>query len=508
VLTRFSRHAFFSVLCLLLALPAAAQTTSRITLDASETVFSVLAAIGNCGYDSASTDPVHTQVETALAKAVGASKQAQAASSEMCAFYRDHQQPDSARDLAQYVSLALNLGEPPKFPLKVKESDLPPDANYVLSFVPLLVRFAEATHLHHIWEEHRYQYEELLARFHDQVSNALLATDIYLRLPISGYVGRAFTVYLDPMAAAGQVNARNYGADYFMVASPAGDSLRLDAVRHTYLHFILDPLILKRAHVLKRMAPLLKTVQDAPLEDSYKKDISLLVTESLIRAVEARLAAPPARAAAAARGRNAEPLRRREADKAMSEGFVLTPYFFEQLAKFENEPVGLRDALPDWLYYLDVGREVKRAENAHFGARSAAEVVARSKPQPGLLDLAEQRLASGDYDGAHNLAQRALDQKQDDPGRALFILARAATMNHDMSGAREYFQRTAQVARDPRLRAWAHIYLGRISDLQDNRDAALEQYKAALAAGDTTPETRAAAERGLKEPYQPRPQSQ
>jgi hypothetical protein len=486
-------------LALLVAVPAAAQSTSKVTLDTSETIFSVLAAIGSCGYDANSPEPIHAQVEADIAKAVAASKEARAVSGEMCSFYRDHQQPDPGRDLAQYVSLALNLGDPPKFALKVKEADAPPDANYVLGFVPLLARFAAAANLHDVGEGHRYQYDELITRFHDPVSKMILATDVYLRLPISGYVGRAFTVYLEPMAAPGQVNARNYGVDYFMVVSPAGNTMRLDQARHTYLHFLLDPLILKRANAIKRMTPLLRTVQDAPLEESYKRDISLLVTESLIRAVEARFAAT---------GKNAEPARQREADKAMAEGYVLTRYFFEQLAIFENQPVGLGDALPDWLYQFDAGREVKRAENVHFAASAAPEVVGASRPKAGLLDLAEQRLASGDYDGAHNLAQRALDQKQEDAGRALFILARAASMNKDIRGARDYFERTVEVARDPKLRAWAHIYLGRISDIQEDRGAALEHYKAALAAGDAAPETRAAAERGLKEPYQPRPQSQ
>ena len=378
----------------------------------------------------------------------------------MCAFYRDHRQADSARDLAQYVSLALFLGEAPKFALKAREADLPPDASYVLGFVPLLARFAQAANLHKVWQEHRYQYDELIERFHEPVSKMILSTDVYLQLPLSGYVGRSFTVYLEPMAASGQVNARNYGADYSMVVSPAGKNLRIDQIRHTYLHFILDPLILKRANEMARMTPLLKTVQKAPLDEVHKKDISLLVTESMIRAVEARLAAS---------GKNADPVRQREADKAMAEGYVLTRYFYEQLIKFETEPTGLRDALPDWLYYLDVGRESKRAENVRFAPAAAPEVLSASKlsasnSQAGLLDLAEQRLDAGDYDGAHKLAEQALDQKKEDAGRALFILARAASMNKDMRGARDYFERTVQVAHDPRLRAWAHIYLGRISD--------------------------------------------
>ena len=55
---------------------------------------------------------------------------------------------------------------------------------------------------------------------------------------------------------------------------------------------------------------------------------------------------------------------------------------------------------------------------------------------------------------------------------------------------------------DSRMLAWSHIYLGRIFDIQQNRDVAVEHYQAALAAGDPSADTRAAAERGLAAPYQ------
>jgi hypothetical protein len=51
--------------------------------------------------------------------------------------------------------------------------------------------------------------------------------------------------------------------------------------------------------------------------------------------------------------------------------------------------------------------------------------------------------------------------------------------------------------------AWSHIYLGRIFDLQEERDAAVQHYRAALQASNTLPEAKAAAEQGLKKPYEP-----
>ena len=81
----------------------------------------------------------------------------------------------------------------------------------------------------------------------------------------------------------------------------------------------------------------------------------------------------------------------------------------------------------------------------------------------------------------------------------MFILGRAATLSKDIDGARMLFERTLEVAREPRMVAWSHIYLARILDLMCNRDNAVSHYKAALHAGDTSPDTKTAADKGVQE---------
>jgi len=468
-------------------------------VDTSEILFSVAAAINACGYDQdlAGSTALRGQVRGEVGKAIHASPQAEEAAAKMCRFYHDHQQADAGRDLAQYVSLALNLGGPPAFASLTKEADLPPDAVYVAGFPPLLAEFAAAAGLHAIWQRHQAEYEALIEHYHDPVSKMLLATDVYLRMPFSGYLGRKFTIYLEPMTAPSQANARNYANDYFVVISPVGDSLRMDQVRHTYLHYVLDPLATKRASTMKRLSPLLEVVKNAPMDPSFKTSMELLLTESLIRAVEARTLNG---------GKAPEAERERALDSSMQQGFVLTQYFYSCLAKFEKEPVGLKDAYPDWLYYLNIDQEKKRAQRIEFAASATPEVV-RAGQRSTLTERAETRLVAGDLDGARELAQEALQNPKEDQGRAYFILARTATMSRDMAGARNYFQKTLEVAREPRLLAWSHIYLGRILDLQEERDAAVGHYRAALSA-DQAPEVKAAAERGLKQPYEPPGHSQ
>jgi tetratricopeptide (TPR) repeat protein len=476
---------------------AAAQQTPKVTLETSETLFSVLAALNACGYNQElnSSYPVRGKVRAELARAAEASADAGSARDQLCQFYRDHRQADASRDLAQFVSLALNLGDPPKFPTLISDADLPPDATYVRGLVPLLQTYYEKENLHAIWLAHQAEYEQLVEQFHDPVSRMILATEVYLKLPMTGYVGRRFVVFLEPLAAPGQVNARNYGSDYFMVVAPEKGALRISDVRHAYLHYVLDPFALKRANAMKRLEPLLAAVQQAPMDESYKRDVALLVTESLIRAIEARTLQD---------GKAPEAQRREFVQASLEEGFILTGHFYEQLAQFEKTPDSLRNAYPDFLFTIDVGREKKRSQAVNFRPQAAPEIVRAGKERPAdPLEVAEERLTSGDLKAARQLAGDALANPREDHARALFILARAATLGRDMQGARSYFERTLEVAREPRMVAWSHIYLARILDLQENREEALKHYRAALAAGDDKSDTKVAAERGLQQPYEP-----
>jgi tetratricopeptide (TPR) repeat protein len=120
-----------------------------------------------------------------------------------------------------------------------------------------------------------------------------------------------------------------------------------------------------------------------------------------------------------------------------------------------------------------------------------------------MLLTAEKRLAAGDPKGAQELAQQAIDKKIGDQGRALFILAQVAVANKNMDGARDNFQKAIQEAKDPKVVGWSHVYLGRILDLKEEREAALVEYNAALTTGAELPEIKAAAERGIQQAYEP-----
>jgi hypothetical protein len=78
--------------------------------------------------------------------------------------------------------------------------------------------------------------------------------------------------------------------------------------------------------------------------------------------------------------------------------------------------------------------------------------------------------------------------------------------------ARELFQQIVAAAAspgdanlqpDPVSLAWSHVYLGRIHDMQGDRDQALQEYRASLAVAGAPQTARTAAEHGVEQGYQP-----
>ncbi|HEV2730916.1 MAG TPA: hypothetical protein VGV15_12860, partial [Terriglobales bacterium] len=181
--------------------PAAASNQPSVQLDTSETLFTVLTAMNVCGYDDelGLSDPLREQIRGEVSQAVQQSEPAKETSTAMCQLYEQHRQPDASKTLAQYVSLALYLNAPPALTPKVKDADLPPDAARLTGLLPLIQRFYEKAVLHEIWQRHRQAYSALTARYHEPLHKMLFDTEVYLKFPSAVYLGRQFTVYIDPM---------------------------------------------------------------------------------------------------------------------------------------------------------------------------------------------------------------------------------------------------------------------------------------------------------------------
>ena len=501
--------------------PALVDTAGPdISLQNSEALFDIAAALNSCGYDQGLTasDPLRQEVREQVNQALQGSPDAQEAHEKICTFIAQHRLSDSGSDLAQYISLALYITPPPDLAPSAEGADMPPDASGVENILPLLRRFNELVDLHLIWLHIRPQYDRQLSQLHDSLTKMIDDTGIYLKTPAGTSSGRRFLVVVEPLLDPGQTNARVYGADYVVVVSPVNGTIHMREVRHAYLHYQIEPLLYARASTLDRLLPFLKTVKEAPLDYTYRSDIVALVVECMIRAVEARTMdtgvtiykiSPDVRRAdleAATHQHNAsveaaEAVRRRAVQQSMADGYVLTEYFYNSFAAFEKQPQSFKESIGEMVYGMDVSQQLNHVKSITFNQESSSDVVHRSPRELRGLDLAEMKLMKGDTDGAGALAQQSVTDKSGDPARANFILARVAIMHRDVPVAQHDFEETIRLSKDPRMLAWSHIYLGRIYDIQDQREQAVSEYRAALTVRDGQADTRLAAEKGLKQPY-------
>jgi tetratricopeptide (TPR) repeat protein len=499
-----------------------------ISLVPSESVFVMAAALNACGYDEGLEEsaPIRKHVRDEINDALAKSEDARTKRDKVCLYIAQHRLTGTEHDISQYISLALYLSPPPALETTVELAEMPPDSTQVVEIVPLLRDFVQAVDLHGIWLAAHHTYDEETDRLHDSLSKMIVSSNLYLKMPATTYEGRRFVVVIEPQLSPKLVNARIYGTDYVVVVSPVNGTIPMNDVRHTYLHYVIEPLLYSRSNAIDRMQPILKEVHDAPLEFRYRSDTVALVVECLIKAIEARTmdtGIPEYRIPA---GVERSDLPRYEHERQltqqkmeavrvvavqhdMAQGYVLTQYFFEQLIQFEKDPASLRDTIGEMVYGMDIDQQVHRARQTQFDKQADGDVLQRSKPrQLTGLDLAEAKLAQGDVASASALANKALADRSSDSldsvaqeARADFVLARVAIMTGHPSAAIDDFQKTIATSKEPRLVAWSHIYLGRMLDLDCKRDQAVSEYQAALEARDGQQDTRLAAERGVKTAY-------
>lgn len=504
--------------------PAVIDATGPATsIETSESVFDMIAALNSCGYNEglANSDPLRQKVRDDIDQALMKSSAARDSRDRLCSFIQSHSMNSVNLNLAAYISLALYLNPPPALTPNVATSDLPPDAGPLIDVLPRLRDFALAVNLHLIWALNHPAYEAEVVKAHVPISQMLVQMDLYLRQPPATYGNRRFLIILEPLIAPGEANARVYGGDYIVVESPVNGQVDLKPIKHTYLRFVLEPLIYARSTAIDRITPILELVQPSPLPYIYKSDVLTLVTECMIRAIEAHtmdtgvpVYKVPAHIdrnqlvavnnAENAYERKVTAVRRDKVHSDMVQGFILTKYFYDQFTTFQNSPsTTLQEAVGEMVYGMNVDIEKRRVQDIVFASHTDQEAIQPVAPQSAELDEAEKKLISGDTTAAAQLAQQALSQHTQNPGRAEFILARADIMSGKMDEAVQAFTQAIHVSHNLRTIAWSHIYLGRLDDLQGDRKSAVGEYQAAMQSRDGKPDTREAAEAGLKAPFAP-----
>ena len=255
-----------------------------ISLVSSEPLFIMAAGLNACGYNEGLEEsaPVRKRVRDEMNLVLSKSEDARNKRDHLCLYIAQHRMTGGERDISQYISLALYLTPPPEMETSVELTEMPPDSTQVVEIVPLLRDFAAAVDLHGIWLAVHRTYDTEADQIHDALSQMIVSTNFYLKMPAETYNGRRFVVVVEPMLSPSAINARIYGTDYVVVVSPTNGKIRMTDVRHTYLHYVIEPLLYVRANAIDRTQPILKEIREAPLEFRYRSDTVALTVEWLI----------------------------------------------------------------------------------------------------------------------------------------------------------------------------------------------------------------------------------
>ena len=510
-------------LALALAAPAARAQSNGISVQISEQVFATMCALDAAGFDADTSTlsemPARRALRDVLLELHGP------ATEEVRSFYKEHAFADPAETLSRYITFALAIGAPPQFDFQFKREELPPDVLALDGFQPILALFYREARLDEQWVKIEPEYVRAVRRDDAELRRIVFTTNGYLRELIKPSA-RTFTVYVEPLAG-NRANFRNFG-DHYSIVIGAGTQFPTEQVQHAYLHFMLDRLPLRYRKDLDKKTELINAAGKAPrLPEVYRSDFVAFVDECFIKAVELRLKKLPAAQLEQAMRENDE------------SGFILVRTFVADLQKFEKAEPAMEYYFPEIIAGIDVAAEEKRAKTIAFAAAEetpAAEAggaAAHGAPASELevwLAQGDRDIAAQDGFSASEIFTKVLAKYPNEP-RAIYGIAVASVLRKDVDEARENFERIVTMAAaapgapgssgssgtatgatgtaaatptvDPRLVAWSHVYLGRIHDIEGDRDLAVNEYRAALAVEGAPGAARMAAQHGADAPYAP-----
>ncbi|MGB9458286.1 MAG: hypothetical protein WCB12_19720 [Bryobacteraceae bacterium] len=479
---------------LAITLAARADQPEPGQLDASPTLFTVMAALNAAGFDAGLnarySHPLRLEVRDELARRQIPSLEA------IKQFVAEHRQADATAELSQYISFALTVGGPPDFAMRKRDVDMPPDALRLRDFSKLLPAFYKEAGIADLWQRAQPDIDEYIARYHRPVLEAVLQVNAYLRQQTSGFKGRRFQIFIELLAPPGQAQLRSYGLEDTVVVTPSAQP-RIFEIRHAYLRYLLDPMATRYQEILDRKKLLARHAERARrLEDHFRDDFLALTTESLVKAVESRLDHDPA-----------------GIERALYQGFILTPFFSEQLPLYEKQEQSMLVYYPDMVGAIDLRTEDARLSKVDFNfgppasaANRAAPAAAPSAPAAPLtgaaktLDDAEQLYLARDLEAARKKYLEVLEQTDDKPlqADAYYGLARIAALNKDPETSMRLFQSALDLGPRPVTRGWVLVYLGKLALAAEEPDQAQQYFTGALKVEGISDMARKEAENGLQ----------
>lgn len=470
----------------------------KVGIDTNPQLFATMCALWAAGYysggDVAALPPAWAEVAQRMLDQKGPATDA------LRQYYQQHEHNNRAATLSRFISLAMVAGPPPEFEYTFRHEDLPPDVLNIEDFNEVLAKFYKEAQLDTLWARMEPAYRPAASQMQGPLTQIVLKTTGYLREVLRTESPRTFSVYIEPLAGV-SIHSRSYG-DHYVVVTRGGE-IPMDQIRHAFLHFLLDTLPVRYNTAIVNGRPLLNIAARAPrLPREYRDDFTGFYTECLIKAVELEL------------DRMTAEQRMKAIGLAEADGFVLVRPLVAQLEKFQQSEPAMTYYFPDLAKGIDVAAEIKRLQTVQFAPAEettpvdAAAAEALEKEQ--MLQQGERLMAGQKPVDAQSVFEKVEERWPGTP-RAVYGLAIAAVMQGKVDRAKELLVNLTHptpvgpvksTVTDPLILAWAHVYLGRIDDLEDNRDQAIAEYRAALAVQGAPDSAKRAAQTGVDKAYQ------
>jgi hypothetical protein len=437
------------------------------------------------------------------------------------AYFQKHRRGENdVTAVAPYLSLALSMAEPPAFTIDAPAERLPEEVRAITDFALLLEEFYRGTEFSKLMPKYFAAYVNVAQTYGAPVGLALGSALIYLhtepvlelpplytprktseKLPKADDKKgdkkgdkktvqdaaldppnrvRQFIIIPDLLNATGAANLRVVGDVYYLLLGPTTEP-NVEAMRRAFLTFVIDPLterqIKEVAAIRDPLKGLMESRGDRMDKEYAKRNAYFLITDSLVRATDARMDA----LGLAARRKSSEDEALYDLSLGYDRGAVLVYHFFEQMKAYEAVGVDIRDYLAAMLGNIDFKRESKRldeyaqrlAHGKQMREEAALASALASAPPPTISNAdeklvariveADQMIKARRYDEAKTTLESAL-KDQPNNARALYgmadVTSKKATSLEDadrveeaLFAAVEYYRLAAKNA-SPETEKW------------------------------------------------------
>ena len=321
--------------------------SSHFSFDVDERLFTAHAFINVGGYDLEYNDsgmhPIRHEIRALLKATLPESYQ-----DSIQSYYNSHE-----HYLGMYGTYAFTLSSPPILKMNF---DSVTSSEWITDQIAALPGLDEQLHqfyhragISQIWQDYRPRLQELNDQFRPHAANALTDLKTYLKIeetPDPLRRGKIVTAF-SPLLSYFQAFTTTVNGDVYMVFGPQPNAPSPSSYYHETAHHFIDPIVQSHPDDLEPLTALFDLADNCSTcigysypEESLVRTIDIILTGRLYQFSEDRV--------------------RQSIDQEYRLGFILCPYFYENLPAFEESGENLAEYFPILLAGIDIDREIQR----------------------------------------------------------------------------------------------------------------------------------------------------